>query len=55
LKNFYFQLGFSGRVRLNFAEQDVPEQEVAFGGIGMSRKKLANSAVRFIHPSLPQQ
>jgi hypothetical protein len=38
---------------LDFAEQDMPEQEVAFGGFGLDGKKSANGAFRLVYVSLP--
>src|SRR5260370_20875475 len=56
LQNFCaIQLCSGGRVRLNFAEQNVPEQEVAIGGIGMGLKILTSETIRLVDASLLQE
>jgi hypothetical protein len=39
---------------LNFAKEDVPEQEVAIGGIGMGLEILTNETVGLVNVSLLQ-
>src|SRR5216683_4548550 len=56
LQNFCaFQLRSRGRVCLNFAKEDVPEQEVAIGGIGMGLKILTSETIRLVDTSLLQE
>src|SRR5258708_28848007 len=56
LQNFCaFQLRSGGRVCLNFAKEDVPEQEVAIGGIGMGLKILTSETIRLVDTSLLQE
>src|SRR5260370_41736386 len=56
LQNFCaFQFRSRGRVCLNFAKEDVPEQEVAIGGIGMGLKILTSETIRLVDASLLQE